>query len=158
MIFVLLGTWEVPFTRPLVEIEQAVKSGHITEPVIVQSGPAQYPSAYMKLVPFFPSDKLEEMYTQASYIICQAGIGSIMQGLRKRKKVIAIPRLKKYNEVNDDHQLEILHVFSKNNYILPWENEKLTTVLDKLESFVPAQYPFEEEKISDAIIDFLNKK
>jgi len=158
MVFVLLGTWEVPFIRPLVEIEEAVKTGYINEEVVVQSGPAKFPSEHMTLVPFFSGKELEDMYAKASYIICQGGIGSIMMGLKKGKKVIAIPRLKKYNEVNDDHQLEIIHVFTQNNYILPWQDEKLTTVLSKLETFSPAQYPFEEEKISDAIIDFLNKK
>lgn len=158
MVFVLLGTWEVPFTRPLVEIEKAVKNGIITEEVIVQSGPAQYQSEYMKLVPFFSGNHLEEMYENASYIICQAGIGSIMMGLKKGKKVIATPRLKKYNEVNDDHQLEILHVFSSKNYILPWQDENLSSIITGLNSFVPSRYPFREEKISDAILNFLNKK
>lgn len=158
MVFVSLGTFDLPFTRPLTEIDQAVKTGHIAEPVIVQCGPAEYESAHMKLVPFFSGAEMEKMYADASYIICQAGIGSIMMGLKKRKKVIVTPRLKNLYEVQDDHQLEILHAFAKNNYILPWYEEKLTTVLEKLDAFTPTEYPFQEEKISDAILDFLNKK
>lgn len=158
MILVLLGTWEAPFTRPLIEIETAIKSGVIKEKVIVQSGATHFQSAHMTLVPFYGSHELEALCEEASYVICQAGVGSIMMGLRKSKKVIAVPRLKDYNEHIDDHQLEILHVFSKNHYILPWRDEKLETVIAKLNSFVPAQYPFQEEKISDAIINYLTKK
>lgn len=157
MIFVALGTWDMPFTRPLIEIENAVKDGIIKEQVIVQSGKTDYNSRYMKLVPFFDQEELQKHYEEASLIICQAGVGSIMLGLKKRKKVIAIARLKKNHEHIDDHQTEILHVFSVNNYILPWQGEgDLKNILQNISSFNAVSYPFHEEKISDAIIDYLN--
>lgn len=158
MVLILLGTWEAPFTRPLVEIEAAVKEGLITEEVIVQSGATPYESKLLSLTPYFSSRDLEELSSQASYVICQAGVGSIMMGLRRGKKVIAIPRLQEQNEHIDNHQLEILHVFSKKGYILPWQNESLPVVLARLDSFTPAPYPFADERISDAILNFLNKK
>src|ERR1700685_393156 len=105
MIFVVLGTWEMPFTRPLVEIEGAVRQGLITQPVVVQSGNTIYASSYMELVPFYGKEDLEQMYERAALVICQAGVGSIMLGLRKKKKVIAIARLSEFDEHIDDHQL-----------------------------------------------------
>jgi UDP-N-acetylglucosamine transferase subunit ALG13 len=157
VIFVVLGTWEMPFTRPLVEIDAAARQGLLPQPIVVQSGRTPFESPYMKLVPFFGKEELEQMYEQASLVICQAGVGSIMLGLRKHKKVISIARLAKYDEHIDDHQLEILDVFTKSGAVLPWRGEgDLAIMLKRAESFVSAGYPFGEEKISDAILNYLN--
>lgn len=156
MTFVVLGTWEMPFVRPLREIEQAAIAGLLPEPVIVQSGNTQYTSARLRLVPFFGREELERMYEQAAVIICQAGVGSIMLGLRKHKKIISIARLSRFGEHIDDHQLEILDVFSRIGAVLAWQGEgDLTDVLAHAQSFVPAAYHFTREKISSAILEFL---
>lgn len=156
MIFVVLGTWEMPFVRPLREIEQAASAGVLPEPVIVQSGNTQYASTRLELVPFFDRQELERMYEKATLIICQAGVGSIMLGLRKHKKVIAIARLSRFAEHIDDHQLEILEVFAQIGSVLSWKGAgDLTEVLRRAESFVPAAYPFASERISSTILDYL---
>jgi len=156
MTFVVLGTWEMPFVRPLREIEQAAIAGLLPEPVIVQSGHTQYASARLQLVPFFGRDELERMYDQATLLICQAGVGSIMLGLRKHKKIITIARLGRFAEHIDDHQLEILEVFSQIGAVLPWQgNGDLADVLARAGSFVPTSYQFARERISSAILAYL---
>jgi UDP-N-acetylglucosamine transferase subunit ALG13 len=159
MIFVVLGTWDMPFTRPLIEIERAARDGLITEPIIVQCGNTSFVSPHMTLTPFFGQSELEQMYEQASLVICQAGVGSIMLGLRKHKKVISIARLSKFHEHIDDHQLEIHDVFTKSGAVLPWNGaDDLVDVLRRASDFVSAGYPFGQEKISRAILDFLNER
>jgi len=159
MIFVVLGTWEMPFTRPLVEIHEAARAGLIPQPIVVQSGKTPFESPYMKLVPFFGKDELEQIYEQAALVICQAGVGSIMLGLRKHKKVIAIARLSKFDEHIDDHQLEILDVFTKSGAVLPWKGDgDLAVMLKRAEDFVSAGYPFGQEKISGAILNYLDTR
>jgi UDP-N-acetylglucosamine transferase subunit ALG13 len=157
MIFVVLGTWEMPFTRPLVQIEEAVRQGMIREPVLVQSGRTAYESPFIKLVPFFGKEELEQMYEESTLVICQAGVGSIMLGLRKHKKVIAIARLAQFDEHIDDHQLEILDVFTKSGAVLSWQGDgDLPDVLSRAQDFVSAGYAFSEEKISRSILDYLD--
>jgi UDP-N-acetylglucosamine transferase subunit ALG13 len=157
MIFVVLGTWEMPFTRPLVEIERAIERGIIQQPVVVQSGNTSYVSARMELVPFYDQDGLERMYDAASVVICQAGVGSIMLGLRKGKTVVSIARLRRFDEHIDDHQIEILHVFANLGTVLPWQGTgDLDEVLQRAETFVPAPYPFAQEKVSGAILEYLD--
>jgi UDP-N-acetylglucosamine transferase subunit ALG13 len=157
MILVVLGTWEMPFTRPLREIDDAARRGLLQAPILVQSGNTPYESDYMNLVPFFGQKDLEAKYEQASLIICQAGVGSIMLGLKKHKKVIAIARLARFDEHIDDHQLEILDVFSKSGAVLAWKGEgDLIDVLRRAQDFVSAGYPFGNEKISGAILEYLN--
>jgi len=156
MIFVTLGTWEMPFVRPLRELEQAVIHGHIREPVVVQSGKTPFASPHLELVPFFGREELEQRYQDASLVICQAGVGSIMLGLRKKKKVIAIARRACFDEHIDDHQLEILQVFAHLNVVLRWDGEgDLPAVLARAPGFVPAEYPFREERVSGEILRYL---
>ena len=158
MTFVVLGTWEMPFVRPLREIEQASIRGLLPEPVIVQSGNTQYASLRLELVPFFGKEELERMYDQATLIICQAGVGSIMLGLRKHKRIISIARLSRFDEHIDDHQLEILDVFSRIGAVLPWRGEgDLAEVLARVQSFVPVGYRFTQERISSTILEYLRR-
>jgi len=156
MIFVVLGTWEMPFTRPLVEIDDAIRQGLLSQPVIVQSGKTVFESQHMELVPFFGKEELEQMYERAALVICQAGVGSIMLGLRKHKKVISIARLSEFDEHIDDHQLEILNVFAQTGAVLPWAGRgDLGEVLGRVDNFTSAGYPFAEERISGEILNYL---
>jgi UDP-N-acetylglucosamine transferase subunit ALG13 len=155
MVFVVLGTWGMPFVRPLLEIEQAAAAGLLTQPIIVQAGCTKYDSPHMRVVPFFSAEEMERMYERATLVVCQAGVGSIMLGLRKRKTIIVIARRAPEEHI-DDHQLEILDVFSKLGSVLPWKGEgDLPEVLGRVPQFVPVAYPFGEEKISRTILDFL---
>jgi UDP-N-acetylglucosamine transferase subunit ALG13 len=81
-----------------------------------------------------------------------------MLGLRKQKRVISIARLAKFDEHIDDHQLEILEVFSKSGAVLPWQGEgDLRDVLTLADSFVSAGYPFGAENLSRAILRYLHE-
>ena len=157
MIIVLLGTFPTAFKRPLIEIEKLCKKGLITEEVIVQSGHTQFDSEYLKMRPFISPDELTELYKQARVVITQAGTGSLIKGMKLKKKIIAIPRLAKYGEVVDDHQEEILHEFTKQNYILPWtEDIALEEVLSKIDDFKPSPYVSTKQNIIDHLEGYIN--
>ena len=156
MIFVVVGTWGMPFLRPIKEIENLVKNGEIKEEVVVQIGHTTFLSKYLTIVDFLNKDNFEEKFSNASFIITQAGVGSIMTGLKFKKKVIAIARLEKFKEHIDDHQLEILSTFSSKGYIISWnEQDQLKDVIQKIETFEPQPYPFAKGEIAETIIDFL---
>lgn len=156
MVFVVLGTWGMPFARALREIERAAAAGLLTQPIIVQGGCTTYTSPHLQVVPYFSADEMERMYERATLVVCQAGVGSIMLGLRKHKTIIAIARRAAYDEHIDDHQLEILDVFSKLGSVLPWRGEgDLPEVLARVADFAPVPYPFGEEKVSRTILEFL---
>jgi UDP-N-acetylglucosamine transferase subunit ALG13 len=157
MILVILGTWKMPFSRPLKEIERLIESGVIKEEVIVQAGVTQFHSTHMDIHAFFDKDEFERLYRNASLIITHAGVGSIILGLKYKKKVISIARLLKYNEHIDNHQLEILNEFSLRKYLLAWEEGgDLEILLNRLNAFTPMPYPFSEDRISERIIDFID--
>ena len=118
MILVLLGTQNNNFKRLLDKIEECIKNGVIAEEVIVQAGHTNYTSNDMKIIDFLPSDKLSELTKNATFIITHGGVGSIVESLKLGKKVIAVPRLSKFNEHVNDHQIQIVENFNKSGYIV----------------------------------------
>ena len=58
-------------------------------------------------------------------LITHGGVGSIISGLKKDKKVIAVPRLEKYKEHVNDHQLQIIENFNNKKYIIGIKDTKV---------------------------------
>jgi len=157
MILVLLGTFPTAFKRPLLEIETLCEDGTIAEEIIVQNGYTTIESKHQVFRPFIPPDELDALYKKARLIITHAGTGSIIKGLKLYKKVIAIPRLAKYGEVVDDHQLEILNEFAKMNYIMPWqENVSLKSILSAAAHFSPSPYISNKENIINYLTNYVD--
>ena len=157
MILVLLGTFTIEFRRPLQEIERLCAEGKLNEEIIVQNGHTRYYSPYFKTFPFIQPDKLDQLYDLASIIITHAGTGSIIKGLKKGKKIIAIARLQKNGEHIDDHQLEILNEFALSGYILPWnESDTLELVLQKVKNFTPKVYNSQKDKILGFLENYID--
>ena len=138
MIFVTLGTQNMSFIRLLNELDCLVDGGYITEPIIVQAGCTKFQSSNMKILDFLPSCKMHELQSSARFIITHGGVGSILESLKLRKKVIAIPRMKEYAEHLNNHQLEIVQLFANKGYILPCYNiAELFSLIQNIEKFTP---------------------
>ncbi|MFQ3545390.1 PssE/Cps14G family polysaccharide biosynthesis glycosyltransferase [Halobacillus rhizosphaerae] len=158
MIFVVLGTHELPFTRLLEEVEELKQSGVIEDEIIVQSGNTKYQSDYMTLKPFVSYEEMDDLFDRARLIITHAGTGSVITGLKKGKRVIAVARLKKHGEHNDDHQLELVDVFLKQGHILSWnEGESLAEVISESDAFDPLPFQSGKQKMFSIIENFINE-
>ncbi|MGB5553486.1 MAG: PssE/Cps14G family polysaccharide biosynthesis glycosyltransferase [Flavobacteriaceae bacterium] len=157
MILVTLGTFPTEFTRPLIELERLLEQGLIKEEVIVQNGHTPFESKFMTLRPFMSPDEITELYKKARVIISHAGTGSLIKGIKLEKKVIAVARLSKYNEMVDDHQVELLDTFTELNYIYPWyETDQLNDILNAIDSFEPSPYISKKEVIINYLDDYIN--
>lgn len=158
MILILLGTFDIEFSRPLVAVHELCKTGVLCEEIIVQNGFTRFDSPFFTYKPFINQDELNELYQKARLIITHAGTGSILKGVKMGKKVIAIARLKKYMECVDDHQLEILDEFSKLKFIYPWnENDSLSRILKNVEMFTPNVYVSQKQKIINYLDAYVKK-
>ncbi|GGK01683.1 beta-1,4-galactosyltransferase [Lentibacillus kapialis] len=158
MILVVLGTHELPFTRLLNEVERLKTDGIIQEDVIVQHGHTAYQSDNLILKPFVSFEEMDLLYEQARLIITHAGTGSIIMGLRKAKHVIACPRLSKYGEHNDDHQLQIVSALAGQGHMLSWEEDtRLEDVIRQIEAFQPKPFKSGREQIYELIENFIRE-
>ena len=137
MIFVALGTQDKPFTRLLKRLEEA----DLPEEIVVQAGYTDFSSDKMDVRKYVEKDEYSRLLEEADLVICHAGVGTIMESLQKHKKVIVSPRLSKYGEHQNDHQLEIADTFAKQGYLLELgENDDLLEVYKKAKDFDPVPY------------------
>jgi UDP-N-acetylglucosamine transferase subunit ALG13 len=95
----------------------------------------------MELFDLIPIDEFKKLIKKADIIITHGGVGSIMEGIRSNKKILAAPRLKKYKEHDNDHQLQIIDEFVNMGYILPLKDfNKLDKMLIKINKFKPKEF------------------
>ncbi len=115
-VFVTVGTQKQQFTRllRLVENSKELEKAQI----LAQVGHTKYQSDKIKIVEFMSQDKVDEEIEESDIIITHGGVGSIFTALKKSKKILAVPRLSKYDEHVDDHQIEICEELEKEGYIL----------------------------------------
>jgi UDP-N-acetylglucosamine transferase subunit ALG13 len=158
MILVLLGTQNNSFHRLLEEIEKLIAEGIIKEKVIVQAGYTKYQSDKMEIFDLIAKQDLEKYQNEADLIITHGGVGSIMSSISKGKKVIAVPRLHKYNEHVNDHQKEIVQLFDKKGCIIGIGGVKaLKKAIQESENFVPKEYENNNKKMLGIIENFIDK-
>jgi UDP-N-acetylglucosamine transferase subunit ALG13 len=141
VVLVLLGTQDKPFTRLLDAIQHSIDKGNIKDKVVVQAGCTKYVSKDMEIFDLIPIDEFGKLIKKADLIITHGGVGSIMEGIRNNKKILAAPRLKKYGEHDNDHQLQIIEEFANMGYILPLKDfNKLDKMLIKINKFTPKEF------------------
>lgn len=118
MIFITVGTQKFEFNRLLEAVDSLIESGVIAEEVFAQIGYSTYVPRHYEYVDFLsPNDFREKMET-CSILITHGGVGSIHGGLESGKKTIVVPRLAKYGEHVDDHQIEIAKKYAEFGYVL----------------------------------------
>ncbi len=84
-----------------------------------------------EIVAMTTREKMDEMVKQSSLVVSHCGIGSINQMLQYQKKVIFIPRLEKYGEFSDDHQLQIARELDNPNMTVVFPGDELPDVCFK---------------------------
>ena len=157
MILITLGTQDKEFKRILFDVEKEIKNGNIKDEVIVQAGHTSFKSKYMKIIDFIEVDKFNDFIKKCDILITHGGVGSIITGLNNNKKVIAVPRLKKYGEHTNDHQLQIVENFTKKGYILAYnESDRLIDILKKLKSFKPQKYESNKKNMQNLIKNYID--
>lgn len=157
MIFVTLGTQDKNFKRLLNDIQREIDKGNIKEQVIVQAGFTKYESKDMKIFDLLDKDEFEQYMKKCDLLITHGGVGSILTGLKNNKKVIACPRLAKYKEHINDHQVQIIEKFSTAKYLLAYnENDDLGKIIQQSKKFIPKKYISNTQKMIRVIENFID--
>ena len=158
MILVLLGTQNNSFKRLLDKIQECIDNKIINEEVVVQAGHTVFNSSDMKILDFISQEELDNLLSQARIVITHGWVGSIVNSLKLSKKVIAVPRLSKYNEHVNDHQIQIVEKFNNEKYIIGITDiSKLPSALSNIDNFTPKKYDTNSNNIINIISSFINK-
>ena len=117
MIFITLGSQKFQFNRILEEIDSLICKGIINEKVFAQIGYSTYLPRYFDYEQFLDREQFNNILDESRIVITHGGTGAILTALKKRKKVIAVPRRKEYQEHVDNHQTQIVKQFYESNLI-----------------------------------------
>jgi len=99
----------------------------------------------------------DQTIQQASAVIGHAGMGTILLALEYNKPLLVLPRLAKYGEVVNDHQVSIAQKFSELGHLIAAEHEnELALKIQQLETFVPKPRENQAEAVSTRIKTFLD--
>lgn len=111
MIFITLGSQKFQFNRLLKAVDELVADGTIADEVFAQIGYSDYKPVNYSYKDFLDRNEFAEAEGKADIVITHGGTGAIIGAVKKGKKVIAVPRLAKYGEHVDDHQVQLLKQF-----------------------------------------------
>uniref|UniRef100_UPI002635E68C PssE/Cps14G family polysaccharide biosynthesis glycosyltransferase n=1 Tax=uncultured Phascolarctobacterium sp. TaxID=512296 RepID=UPI002635E68C len=132
MIFVCLGSQIFQFNRLVKELDVLVKNGDIKEEIVAQIGATDYIPKYFQYKRFMDKEEFERYQDIADVVISHGGTGALIGASKKRKNIIAVPRLAKFGEHVDDHQLQIVKVLESEGYIRAvYDINKLLITLKK---------------------------
>ncbi len=158
LIFVTLGTQDKPFPRLIKLVEEQIEKGNIKEEVVVQAGHTHFESTKMKILGMIPMEEYQKYMNDCDLLITHGGVGSIFDAMKLGKKIIATPRLKKYNEHVNDHQKELLSSFSKEGYLLVYnEGDSFEEILKKSKTFKFKKYKSNNNKMIELITNFIEE-
>lgn len=157
MIFVTLGSQKFQFNRLLKEIDRLIEEKKIKEDVVAQIGISDYKPKYYRYFDYLTRDEFSKYINECNYVITHAGTGAIITALKNNKKVIAIPRLSKYGEHVDDHQIQLINEFKELNFIEPvYEIDKLKDAIEAVKERKYNVYVSNTNKIIDDIEKFIS--
>lgn len=158
MIFVCVGTKRFQFNRLLKEIDKLITEDIIQDEVFAQIGASTYIPKNYSYKKYLSGEEFRFFQEKADIIITHGGTGSIVGALKLQKQVIAVPRLTKYGEHADDHQLEIVDLFYKKGYIEKVEEiSELGNAINKLTKNPITKRFYGEGRIINIIEEFINK-
>ena len=106
MIFVTVGSQKFPFDRLIRKVDQMLREGLIQEEVFIQTGASRcVPSCPHQA--FCEGEQFQTLLETCSVLITHGGAGTMVDAVKRGKRVIVVPHLARYGEHVDDHQLEL---------------------------------------------------
>jgi UDP-N-acetylglucosamine transferase subunit ALG13 len=132
MIFVTIGT-QLPFDRLITNIDQWAERQHAD--VFAQIGNTEIKPKYIKYASYLDPIEAEKMFKESSVIISHAGMGSVLNALKYKKPLIAMPRIAAKGEHRNEHQLATAKwIESFDGVNIAWDEKGLWDLLRKLDT------------------------
>ena len=158
MIFITVGSQKFQFNRLLEQIDLLIEKDVIKENVFAQVGASDYKPKHYEYKDFITQDEFKEYMSKCNFVITHAGTGAIITALKSDKKVIAIPRLAKFGEHVDDHQIQLIDEFKELNFIEPvYEIEQLENAIKDIENKKYNKYVSNTDTIIKDIEKFIEE-
>lgn len=155
MIFVTLGSQKFQFNRLL----KAVDELQSDETIFAQIGYSDYKPKNYEYKKFLDRDEFARIMDSSDIVITHGGTGAIINAVKMGKKVIAVPRLKKYGEHVDDHQIQLVEQFKELQLIcVCYDAEKISDALEIVKKTTYKKYVSNTQRIINSIEKFIENE
>lgn len=156
MIFITLGSQKFQFDRLLKAVDEQVAEGKIKDEIFAQIGASGYKPNNYRFKDFLNRDEFADWQSRCDIVITHGGTGAIIGAVKKGKKVIAVPRLKKYGEHVDDHQLQLIEQFKELGLICECLNcDDIWKAVEKVKKTDYNSYQSNTHRIIESIEQFI---
>lgn len=133
MIFVSLGTMDMPFYRMAKAVDEWAAT--TDEKIVVQTGYTDYEYKNIKnIFRFCTKDEMQKYINEANILILQGGWGAISEAMEKKKRIVVIPRYDKTEHIHDQFQL-IRKLDSLGCVIGVFDEKDLAEKIDEAKTF-----------------------
>ncbi|EDM67690.1 beta-1,4-galactosyltransferase [Moritella sp. PE36] len=127
LVLVITGTNSYPFPRLIAAMAKLDIYHDPNVRWFIQTGgfEVDVKPANGEIVDMVTKDKMDALVQESSLVISHCGVGSINHMLIYQKKVIFVPRLQRFGEFSDDHQLQIAKELNNPNMAVVYPDELL---------------------------------
>ena len=156
MIFITLGSQKFQFNRLLRAVDVLIDEGRINDKAFAQRGYSDYIPVHYAFKDFLSRDEFGAYITKADLVLTHGGTGAIIGAVKQGKKVVAVPRLAKYGEHVDDHQIQLLKQFDGMGIIETcYDIERLGEAIDAVKEKTYMSYASNTDRIIENIERYL---
>lgn len=159
MIFITAGTQE-SFDR-LIKVADELADLLPDVPIVAQALASTYRPNNVRVINFVTPVEFENYIKNASLVISHAGMGTIISALVHQKPIIVMPRLLKFKEHRNEHQLATALKLDQLQYINVAYNEK--ELLEKVLAMWPDKLKclhrlekFASARLINSLMGFIN--
>ena len=153
MILLTVGT-EYPFDRLVRAIDEIITELPLNERIFAQIGQSSYKPRNMEWVNKMRKCDFDMIMVKSKAIISHAGVGTIEMALELQKPLLVMPRLKRFGEHVNDHQVAAARKFAASGHILAaYSHQELISQIKALHTFSP-----KSRNINiDVVVNFIKK-
>jgi len=143
---------QLPFDR----LVRALDDLLVGNEVFAQIGHSFYKPRHMRWVTTVEKGHFNKLMNECSAVISHAGIGTILEALTRQKPLLVIPRLKRYKEAVNDHQIITARKFEQLGQLLvAYKTENIPEKIEQLKNFIPNKRECQKQAIIDYISRFI---
>jgi beta-1,4-N-acetylglucosaminyltransferase len=158
MIFVTVGLHSAGFGRLVRAADEM--AFFVEETVVIQRGGTPYTPTSSQYFDFADEARMQTWLSEARIVIAHGGAGSILSTLEVGKPLIVAPRLKRFGEAIDDHQLELAQVLAEKGRAIVVTDLSAATLRQAVEKTTAQPTPLTREasatsKLQDVLRDWL---
>ena len=156
MIFVAVGTQKFQLNRLLKAIDDLIEQDQLKDEVFAQIGHSDYVPRNYAYKDFLSRDDFQDCINRCDLLITHSGVATIIAGLKQDKPIVVVPRLARFAEHVDDHQVQIADSFSQKNLLFMCKHlDNLAETIDRARTHTFAKYVSQRDQVITTIRDYL---